>query len=46
MAAAKIETERDMFQESVVASSTVSLQDALQQAKETAQRLDREIFES
>lgn len=28
------------------ASSTVSLKDALQQAKETAQRLDREIFES
>lgn len=47
MAAARIECDTtDMFQESLQASSTISLKDALQQAKETAQKLDREIFES
>lgn len=50
MAAARIESELsggpNIWQESMQASSTVSLKDALQQAKETAQRLDRDIFES
>lgn len=47
MAAAHIDHEsNNMFQESLQQSSTMSLHDALAQAKETAMRLDREMENS